>query len=188
MVVVTHEMGFARSAANRVVFMDAGQIVELAPPDEFFSDPRTERAQDFLSKILRPLTGDPPAPAACSQPAPTRTDRPAPVTVPTGRRRSPRTDGLPPVTPYRPAAPGARLHSAPPGGLAPPAHRPLHSRRRSMSAQKNGTSTVRSVRWMRAVGAAAALAGALTACGGGGGSSLPSSPGAKSGGGASRPP
>ena len=52
-----------------------------------------------------------------------------------------------------------------------------------MSAQKNGKSTVRSVRWMRAVGAAAALAGALTACGGSGGSSLPSSPGAKSGGG-----
>jgi glutamate transport system ATP-binding protein len=53
MVVVTHEMGFARSAANRVAFMDAGQIVELAQPDQFFDSPKTERAQQFLSKILR---------------------------------------------------------------------------------------------------------------------------------------
>ncbi|MET9955130.1 amino acid ABC transporter ATP-binding protein [Streptomyces sp. NPDC006339] len=52
MVVVTHEMGFARSAANRVVFMADGRIVEAAPPDEFFSNPRSERAKDFLSKIL----------------------------------------------------------------------------------------------------------------------------------------
>ena len=52
MVVVTHEMGFARSAARRVAFMDEGQIVEIAPPDTFFDDPQTERAQDFLSKIL----------------------------------------------------------------------------------------------------------------------------------------
>jgi glutamate transport system ATP-binding protein len=52
MVVVTHEMGFARSAANRVIFMDAGRIVEQAPPDEFFAQPRSERARDFLSKIL----------------------------------------------------------------------------------------------------------------------------------------
>jgi glutamate transport system ATP-binding protein len=52
MVVVTHEMGFARSAARRVVFMDEGQIVEIAPPDKFFDDPQTARAQDFLSKIL----------------------------------------------------------------------------------------------------------------------------------------
>jgi glutamate transport system ATP-binding protein len=52
MVVVTHEMGFARSAAQRVAFMDEGRIVELAPPDEFFSAPKTERARDFLSKIL----------------------------------------------------------------------------------------------------------------------------------------
>ncbi|MFI8823381.1 amino acid ABC transporter ATP-binding protein [Streptomyces sp. NPDC053431] len=52
MVVVTHEMGFARSAANRVVFMADGRIVESATPDEFFSNPRSERAKDFLSKIL----------------------------------------------------------------------------------------------------------------------------------------
>ncbi|MDO4243703.1 MAG: amino acid ABC transporter ATP-binding protein [Actinomyces sp.] len=52
MLVVTHEMGFARSAADRVVFMDAGQIVEAGPPAEFFSQPRTERARDFLSKVL----------------------------------------------------------------------------------------------------------------------------------------
>ena len=52
MLVVSHEMGFARSAANRVVFMDEGRIVESAPPDEFFEAPRTDRARDFLSKIL----------------------------------------------------------------------------------------------------------------------------------------
>ncbi|SDK63987.1 amino acid ABC transporter ATP-binding protein, PAAT family [Glycomyces sambucus] len=52
MVVVTHEMGFARRAANRVVFMAEGQIVEVAPPDEFFDNPQTERAQDFLSKVM----------------------------------------------------------------------------------------------------------------------------------------
>ena len=52
MVVVTHEMGFARSAAQRVVFMDGGRIVEVAPPDRFFGQPETERAKDFLSKIL----------------------------------------------------------------------------------------------------------------------------------------
>jgi len=52
MIVVTHEMGFARKAADRVVFMDGGQIVEEAVPDEFFTNPQTERAQDFLSKIL----------------------------------------------------------------------------------------------------------------------------------------
>ena len=52
MVVVTHEMGFARRAAHRVVFMDAGAVVEEAAPEEFFSAPKTERAQDFLSKIL----------------------------------------------------------------------------------------------------------------------------------------
>ncbi len=52
MVVVTHEMGFARRAANRVVFMDAGQIVEQATPEEFFTNPRSDRAKDFLSKIL----------------------------------------------------------------------------------------------------------------------------------------
>ena len=52
MIVVTHEMGFARSAANSVVFMADGQIVEQSPPAQFFSQPRTERARDFLSKIL----------------------------------------------------------------------------------------------------------------------------------------
>jgi glutamate transport system ATP-binding protein len=53
MVVVTHEMGFARTAANRVIFMDEGQIVEEARPDEFFTNPRSERAKDFLGKILQ---------------------------------------------------------------------------------------------------------------------------------------
>lgn len=52
MVVVTHEMGFARRAAQRVVFMDAGQVVEEADPETFFTAPRSERARDFLSKIL----------------------------------------------------------------------------------------------------------------------------------------
>jgi ABC-type polar amino acid transport system ATPase subunit len=52
MMVVTHEMGFAREVANRVVFMDEGQIVEVAPPNDFFKNPRTERAKLFLSKIL----------------------------------------------------------------------------------------------------------------------------------------
>jgi glutamate transport system ATP-binding protein len=52
MVVVTHEMGFARRAANRVVFMSDGQIVEEAAPEEFFTNPRSDRAKDFLGKIL----------------------------------------------------------------------------------------------------------------------------------------
>ena len=52
MVVVTHEMGFARSAANRVVFMADGRIVEDRTPEDFFTAPRSERARDFLSKIL----------------------------------------------------------------------------------------------------------------------------------------
>jgi glutamate transport system ATP-binding protein len=52
MVVVTHEMGFARRAANRVVFMADGAIVEDAAPEDFFSNPRSERARDFLGKIL----------------------------------------------------------------------------------------------------------------------------------------
>jgi len=52
MIVVTHEMGFARHAANRVVFMADGQLVEEAAPAEFFANPRTDRAKDFLSKIL----------------------------------------------------------------------------------------------------------------------------------------
>ena len=53
MMVVTHEMGFARRVAHRVVFMDKGQIVEDAPTSEFFGKPRSERAQVFLSKILQ---------------------------------------------------------------------------------------------------------------------------------------
>ena len=53
MMVVTHEMGFARKVANRVVFMDQGQIVEDCPKDEFFGQPRSERAQQFLAKILQ---------------------------------------------------------------------------------------------------------------------------------------
>ena len=52
MVVVTHEMGFARRAANRVVFMSDGAIVEDAAPEEFFTNPKTDRARDFLGKIL----------------------------------------------------------------------------------------------------------------------------------------
>ncbi|EDY60368.1 ectoine/hydroxyectoine ABC transporter, ATP-binding protein [Streptomyces sviceus ATCC 29083] len=53
MIVVTHEMGFARSAANRVVFMADGRIVEDRAPDDFFTHPDSERAKDFLSKILK---------------------------------------------------------------------------------------------------------------------------------------
>ncbi|MFG2595329.1 amino acid ABC transporter ATP-binding protein [Streptomyces sp. NPDC048462] len=53
MVVVTHEMGFARSAANRVVFMADGRIVEDRVPEEFFTAPQSDRAKDFLSKILK---------------------------------------------------------------------------------------------------------------------------------------
>jgi len=52
MIVVTHEMGFARRAANRVVFMDDGQIVEDAAPEDFFNNPTSDRAKDFLGKIL----------------------------------------------------------------------------------------------------------------------------------------
>ncbi len=52
MMVVTHEMGFARKVANRVIFMDKGQIVEDLPKDDFFGQPRSERAQQFLAKIL----------------------------------------------------------------------------------------------------------------------------------------
>jgi glutamate/aspartate transport system ATP-binding protein len=52
MMVVTHEMGFARKVAHRVVFMDCGEIVEDAGKDDFFGQPRSERAQQFLSKIL----------------------------------------------------------------------------------------------------------------------------------------
>ncbi|HET7532472.1 MAG TPA: amino acid ABC transporter ATP-binding protein [Nocardioidaceae bacterium] len=53
MVVVTHEMGFARTAANRVVFMSDGKIVEENTPEEFFTNPQSDRAKDFLGKILK---------------------------------------------------------------------------------------------------------------------------------------
>lgn len=53
MMVVTHEMGFAREVASRVVFMDDGQIIEVAPPDDFFNNPQTERGKLFLSSILK---------------------------------------------------------------------------------------------------------------------------------------
>jgi general L-amino acid transport system ATP-binding protein len=52
MIVVTHEMGFAKEAADRLVFFDEGQIVEMAPPDEFFANPKEERTKLFLSQIL----------------------------------------------------------------------------------------------------------------------------------------
>jgi len=52
MIVVTHEMGFAREVADRMIFMDGGQIVEEAPPSEFFSNPKEERTKLFLSQIL----------------------------------------------------------------------------------------------------------------------------------------
>ncbi|WP_402845590.1 amino acid ABC transporter ATP-binding protein [Microbacterium sp. GXS0129] len=52
MIVVTHEMGFARKAADRVVFMADGRILEQATPEEFFTNPQTDRAKDFLSKLL----------------------------------------------------------------------------------------------------------------------------------------
>ena len=52
MIVVTHEMGFAREVAKRILFMDEGQIVEVAPPNEFFAKPKSERTKLFLSKIL----------------------------------------------------------------------------------------------------------------------------------------
>jgi len=52
MIVVTHEMGFARKAADRVVFMADGQIVEDETPEEFFTNPKSSRAKDFLSKLL----------------------------------------------------------------------------------------------------------------------------------------
>ena len=52
MIVVTHEMGFARKAADRVVFMSDGQIVEAATPQTFFTNPTSDRAKDFLGKIL----------------------------------------------------------------------------------------------------------------------------------------
>ena len=55
MIVVTHEMGFAREVAHRVIFMDNGTILEEAPPEEFFINPRHERAKQFLKQILSPM-------------------------------------------------------------------------------------------------------------------------------------
>ncbi|PWC19217.1 arginine transporter ATP-binding subunit [Brenneria roseae subsp. roseae] len=52
MMVVTHEMGFARKVAHRVIFMDEGKIIEDTPKDDFFNNPKSERAKDFLAKIL----------------------------------------------------------------------------------------------------------------------------------------
>ena len=52
MVIVTHEMGFAREVADRIIFMDQGQIVEEAEPSEFFANPREERARAFLSRLI----------------------------------------------------------------------------------------------------------------------------------------
>ena len=52
MIVVTHEMGFARKVGNRVVFLDQGEIVEEATSEQFFSNPQSDRARDFLSKVM----------------------------------------------------------------------------------------------------------------------------------------
>jgi len=52
MVCVTHEMGFARTVADRIIFMDGGEIVEQNSPEEFFSNPRYDRTRQFLSQIL----------------------------------------------------------------------------------------------------------------------------------------
>ena len=52
MVVVTHEMGFAREVANRVLFMDAGEVIEQGTPEEIFGNPQNPRTQSFLSKVL----------------------------------------------------------------------------------------------------------------------------------------
>ena len=52
MLCVTHEMGFARSVADQVIFMDRGEIVELAKPEEFFANPKNERTRNFLGQIL----------------------------------------------------------------------------------------------------------------------------------------
>ncbi|MEB0918405.1 hypothetical protein VC891_26880, partial [Citrobacter freundii] len=52
MLCVTHEMGFARTVADRVIFMDLGEIVEQAPPDEFFAHPKSERTRAFLSQVI----------------------------------------------------------------------------------------------------------------------------------------
>ena len=54
MLVVTHEMGFAKEAANRIAFMDAGKIIEIQEPERFFKEPKNDRTKEFLSKILNP--------------------------------------------------------------------------------------------------------------------------------------
>lgn len=53
MVVVTHEMGFAKQVADRVVFMDGGQVIEEGAPEEFFSKPKNDRTKSFLNKVIR---------------------------------------------------------------------------------------------------------------------------------------
>jgi len=52
MIIVSHEMGFAREVANKIGFLDDGKIIELTPKNEFFTNPRSERTKEFLSKIL----------------------------------------------------------------------------------------------------------------------------------------
>ncbi len=52
MLIVTHEMGFAREVADRILFLDGGKLIEDAPPEEFFTSPSTQRAKDFLEKVL----------------------------------------------------------------------------------------------------------------------------------------
>jgi aspartate/glutamate/glutamine transport system ATP-binding protein len=53
MLVISHEVGFAREASNRVVFMDEGRIIEDSPTDAFFAEPKEERARQFLSKVIK---------------------------------------------------------------------------------------------------------------------------------------
>jgi len=53
MMIVTHEMGFAREVADRIVYIDQGAILEMAKPEEFFTQPKNERAQSFLSRVLK---------------------------------------------------------------------------------------------------------------------------------------
>jgi general L-amino acid transport system ATP-binding protein len=60
MICVTHEMGFARQVADRVVFMDKGEVIEIAPPEQFFHAPQNARTKVFLSQILRHGEGPPP--------------------------------------------------------------------------------------------------------------------------------
>jgi polar amino acid transport system ATP-binding protein len=60
MIVVTHEMQFAREIADRVVFIDEGEILETAPPEQFFTRPLHPRARRFLQKVLNPLHQDAP--------------------------------------------------------------------------------------------------------------------------------